>query len=262
MRSLLFLLVKFDSVFIAYTDVSGRPEKIDEEDMVLASIIINERNYQYIDNGIKQIKLSHFPDLADKDVELHAKDMLNHSGIFKTMSWDKIYAVFTDMFDFLADPDTDLSIISVLIRKKKLYSHVDPEIWSHRLLFERLNTFIEKQNTKLLESGLSNEYGIVIMDSEGSKKDQRLRNKLTGMLREGTAYSRLDYIIEDPLFTDSKWRNLSQLVDCVAYGIRKKHRANTQSLHTAYWDKFYTQIEKKFDNSNGSYLNYGLKIFP
>ena len=82
------------------------------------------------------------------------------------------------------------------------------------------------------------------------------------MLRYGTMYSQLGYIIEDPLFTDSKWGNLLQLVDCVAYGIRKKHRINTASFHITYWDKFYTQIEKKFDNPDGSYINYGLKIFP
>ena len=155
---------------LLHTDVSGRPEKSDKEDLVLASIVISERNYQYIDNGIKQIKLKHFPRLADEDVEFHAKDMLNHSGIFKTMSWNEIYAVFTDVFNFLADPLTDLSIIAVLIRKNKLYSGVDPELWSHRLLFERLDTFIGKQNAKLIEAGMGNEYGIMIMDSEGLKK--------------------------------------------------------------------------------------------
>ncbi len=36
-------------------------------------------------------------------------------------------------------------------------------------------------------------------------------------LVEGTIYSKLDYLIEYPLFTDSKWRNLSQIVDCVAF---------------------------------------------
>jgi len=229
-------------VFIAYTDASGRPERSDRENLVLASIVISERNYQYIDNGIKQIKLKHFPNLPDESVEIHAKDMMNHDDIFKRMSWDEIYAVLIDVFNFLSDPLTDLSIIAVLIKKSKLYKSVDPEIWAHRLLFERLNTFISKQNVKLLEAGFSNEYGIMIMDSEGEKKDQRLRNRLTSMLRHGTMFSQLNYIIEDPLFTDSKWRNLSQLADCVAYGIRKHYRDNNSpSFHTTHWEKFYKQ---------------------
>ena len=153
-------------------------------------------------------------------------------------------------------------LIAVLINKSKLYRNVDPELWSYRLLFERLNSFIEKQNAQLAEAGFANEYGMMIMDSEGVKKDQRLRSKLVNMLRHGTLYSQLDYIIEDPLFTDSKWRNLSQLVDCIAYGIRKQYRNNTPSFHTEHWKKYYKQIETKFDNPTGDYRNYGLKIFP
>ncbi len=189
--------------------------------------------------------------------------MVNHEDIFKQMSWDEIYNVFTDVFNFISDPLTDFTIIAVLIRKSNLYKDTDPEIWSHKLLFERLDTFIGKQNKKLLEAGFSNEYGIMIMDSEGEKKDPKLRNKLVSILRYSTQYSPLAYIIEDPLFTDSKWRNLSQLVDCVAYCIRKHYRENNSpSFHTTHWEKFFKQVETKFDNPNGSYLNYGLKIFP
>ena len=101
----------------------------------------------------------------------------------------------------------------------------------------------------------------MIMDTEGHKKDQKLRNKLSGMLFDGTRYSELDYLIEDPLFTDSKWRNLSQVVDCVAYCIRKHYRENTSSIHTTKWLEYFSKIEKKFHNKNGYYLRYGLKIF-
>jgi len=58
------------------------------------------------------------------------------------------------------------------------------------------------------------QYGIMIMDSEGITKDQKLRKQLVAILRHGTPYSQLNYLIEDPLFTDSKWRNLSQLLAC------------------------------------------------
>ena len=116
-----------------------------------------------------------------------------------------------------------------------------------------------------MQAGQPYEYGIMITDSEGTKKDQRLRNKLIGMLRGGTDFSRLEYIIEDPLFTDSKWRNLSQLVDCVAYGIRKQHRMNNPLTNfTIQWQAIYRKIETKFDRNplTGSYMNYGLKKFP
>lgn len=249
-------------MFLAYLDSSGRPTFTESENFVLAGIITGERNWQTIDNGMKGIKLNRFPALPDSEVEIHAKDMLNHSGIYRTMSWDDIYAVFDDAFDFVASPQTDLAIIGVVIDKAKLYKDKDIETWGYRLMFERLSRFIERQNTKLLATGFPNEYGIMILDSEGEVKDQRLRSKLFGMLRKGTYYSKLDYLIEDPLFTDSKWRNLSQLADCVAYCIKKHYRTgNRPSLHTAHWND-YTKIETKLDTPDGSYMGFGIKIFP
>jgi hypothetical protein len=251
-------------MFIAYLDASGRPERTDPENLVLAAIVIKEQNYQYLDNEIKQIKLKHFPNLPDEKVEFHAKDMMNRTGIFKTLTWNKIFEIFDDVFDFVANPLTDITIIASLIEKPRLYPSVDAEKWAYKLVFERLNTFIGRKNSINIQMGLQYEYGIMITDSEGTTKDQKLRNKLIGMLRGGTDYSPLEYIIEDPLFTDSKWRNLSQLVDCVAYGIRKQHRVNnTESNFTAAWNAIYRKIETKFDrDSNGSYTNYGLKRFP
>lgn len=114
----------------------------------------------------------------------------------------------------------------------------------------------------LNEAGYPHEYGIMIMDSDGSKNDRKLRNKLTGMMANGTGYSDLGYLIEDPLFTDSKWRNLSQIVDCVAYCIRKKHRKNTNNIHLRYWERYYSMIETKFYSKGKEYLGHGLKIFP
>jgi hypothetical protein len=250
-------------LFLAYLDSSGRPLFEDKESYVLASVITNERSWQAIDNGVKQIKIKHFPNLPDNEVELHAKDMLNHDGIFKSLSWDEIYAIFSDVFDFISNPDSQLTLIAVVIQKDKLNKNTDTERWAFGLIFERLNKFIARQNAQLMSAGYPQEYGIMIMDSEGEKKDSRLRNKITGMLRHGTEFANLTSLIEDPLFTDSKWRNMSQLADNVAYCVRKNLRSNTMSFHTANWTGYFKKIEPRFDcRSSGSYLGWGLKIFP
>ena len=250
-------------MFLAYLDSSGRANFDDPENFVLTSVITGERNWQAIENGVKGIKLKHFPTLPDSEVEIHAKDMQNHSGIFKTLSWDDIYAIYDDIFDFVAHKDTQLAIIGVIIDKTKLFKDKDIEVWAYRLMFERISRFIQRQNAKLLEAGYQSEYGIMISDSEGEVKDQKLRSKLFGMLRKGTYYSNLEYLIEDPLFTNSKWRNLSQLVDCIAYCIHKHYRTrNTPSFHTTRWDGLFKKIEPKLDSPDGSYMGYGIKIFP
>ena len=166
-------------------------------------------------------------------------------------------------FDLISQDRTHLTIIASLIQKSKLKKRIDLEVWGHRMLFERLNTFINQQNQYLLQAGNPHEYCIMIIDSEGNIKDQKLRNKLIGMLASGTRYSKLDFLIEDPLFTDSKWRNLSQVVDCIAYCIRKKYRENNHdTIHTKKWLEYFSKIESKFHNKNGYHLRYGLKIFP
>jgi hypothetical protein len=232
-----------EKLFLAYLDASGRPDLNEREDYVLASLVINERNWQMVDNAMKEIKLKHFPNLSDADIELNSKDMQNREGIFNEIPWEVIYEIHDDIFNFINTSDIEMWIIAVLIRKHKLKRSIDVESWAYRLLFERMNKFIERQNRLLVEKRHPHEYGIMIIDSEGLKKDENLRKRLYETLRYGTLYSQLNYLIEDPLFTNSKWTNLSQLVDCIAYCIRKYYRSNTDSFHTQHWE-------------------YGLKIFP
>jgi hypothetical protein len=249
---------------VAYLDSSGRPLFADKENYVLAALVTNERHWVYIDNSMKQIKLKHFPNLANEEVEIHAKDMLNHDGIFQYLSWDEIYSIFDDVFNFIHDAKTEIKIIAILVEKSRIYKKkIDVEVWAHRLLFERINHFIERQNRLLIKAQYPHEYGIMLTDSEGVQKDLKLRLRLLEMLKRGTFYSHLDYLFEDPMFIDSKWRNFSQLVDCIAYCIRKQFRDNTPSFHTPRWQRYFHQVESKFDcKMGGSYHNYGLKIFP
>ena len=212
---------------------------------------------------IERIKRKHFPSTNPKKIELHAKDMVNHDGVYEELRWPAIYSILDDFFEFVASDATHLSIIAAVINKEKLRKKIDLEMWSHRLVLERLNAYLSHQNDLLVGAGKPHEYGIMIVDSAGNSNDQKLRNKLIPMLNYGTLCSDLEYLIEDPLFTDSKWRNLSQVADCIAYCICRKHRKNnTNNIHHPHWEKYYSMIEKKFDSENGHYLGYGLKIFP
>jgi len=254
------------NMYIAYIDASGRPIKEDkqEKSFVLACLIAHESNWQYIDNKVKEIKLRHFPNLPVDEVELHAKDILNRKGMFKGLSWEKIFAIFDDVFNFLSDSNTRICIISVVILKEKMYQGKDIEKWAYRLLVERINKFLEKNNKEAIAEGKTPEYGIMIVDSCGFKVDLRLRRKITQMLKEGTYYSDLRYLIEDPLFTDSKWRNLSQLTDCVAYVIRRHFRTHVKlSFRDKKWEYYFELIKSKFDtDKNGNIYGCGLKVFP
>lgn len=252
-------------MYIAYIDASGRPFKDKQEkSFVLACLIAHEQQWQYIDNKVKEIKLKHFPNLPDEEIELHAKDMLNRQDVFKRLNWDEIYAIFDDVFGFVSDDKTDICIIAVVIIKGKMYKGKDIEKWAYRMLVERINKFLEKNNGTRILAGMGLEYGIMIIDSCGLKADTKLRKKIAGMLREGTYYSDLEYLIEDPLFTDSKWRHLSQLVDCIAYAVRKHFRNPPKpSFHDENWEKYFQIISNKFDtDEKGAIEGCGVKVFP
>ena len=153
-------------MFIAYTDTSGRPYG-DKENYVLASIIINEAEWQSIDNNVKQIKLTHFPTLPDEDVEMHAKDMMNHDRLFQSLSWNSIYSVLDDIFGLISNVSTDLCIIGVVIEKNKLQKSINTESWAYRLLFERINRFLERKNQLLMEKQHPPQFGISTKVFEG-----------------------------------------------------------------------------------------------
>ncbi len=254
-------------MYLIYLDASGDVSMKDPEDYVLSAIIVNESNWSVVENKVKEIKLKFFPNIPDTDVEFHAKDMENNSGIYSKMKHDKILEIFESLYGlFRNDDDSDfpVNLISVVVQKRGLKkTNLDIEAWAHRLIFERLNLFIKKRNQLAVMNGKYVEYGLMIEDTEGIKKDKKRWNKFRVMLTDGTLYSKLEYLIEDPFFTDSKWRNLSQLVDCVAYCVRRKYKSNQSQAKKIVWDKYFEYISHKFDKSEkGSYEGYGIKIFP
>ena len=250
-------------MYLSYFDSSARPVFDDPENFVVSSITINELHWDSIRRKIDEIKKKYFPNIPVKNIEFHAKDMINKVGVYSELEWDYIYEMLDDLFKIISDPGTRITIVASLMNKSKIEEKIDLEEWGYRLVFERLNSYIDKQNEFLTNTKMPNQYGIMIMDAEGHRKDQKLRDKLSDMLDNGTVYSKLDYLIEDPLFTDSKWRNLSQIADCVCYCVRKQFRNNSNNLHTAKWDKYFQMIEPKFyRNDEGNYRGYGLKIFP
>lgn len=228
---------------------------------MLASVIIDESNWRYINTNIDKIKKKHFPDRNAEDVEIHVKDMLKRTGVYKRVPRAKIYCFLEDIFKFVSDPSTPLNIIGSIIQKERIYPRVDMELWSYTFVFERFNAYLATDDKSSTHS--ARRHGIVIIDNEKYMMNQRLHNKLSKLLKSGTKYSNMDHIIEEPFFTDSRWRNLSQICDCISYCIRKKYRKhNPDNSFTKNWLEYYSMIEKKFHSKDGRYHRYGLKIFP
>ncbi len=243
-------------------DSSGSPLMKEKENYVISAIIVNEAKWTYIDNMVTDIKIKHFPDIEPNKIEIHAKDMVNRDNNFKSLPQTQVFDIFTDVYNLIGDPDSNLKIISVLIQKDKIYStktkSFDIEGWGHRLIIERIEKYLEKIN----KGNETDQYGIIIEDTVSRKYDEKTRNKVHAIMADGTLYSKINYLIEDPLFTDSKWRNLSQLVDCVAYCVRREFMSNQTAAKKQIWDNYFKTISTNFDSNGKQYIGYGLKIFP
>jgi hypothetical protein len=109
-------------------------------------------------------------------------------------------------------------LISSGVDKYKYYSDytddaVEYRAWKH--LFERCDMAIDD----LCElTGNRNESGIIVVDRHTSHEhEHKIRDYLAEMRIFGSEYHRFEYVIEEPLFSPSGWRNFIQLADAVAY---------------------------------------------
>ena len=153
-------------MYLCYLDSSGSSLISDPENYVLAALIINEGNWALIENQMNSLKQKHFPLIPPDDVEIHAKDMMNGQGIFKTIRVTETYAILDDVFDFLSKNAPIFTIESVLIEKNKLSKiDLDLELWGHRMIFERINKFLESENVKFVQGGHPPQFGLMIPEA-------------------------------------------------------------------------------------------------
>lgn len=251
------------SVYLTYIDESGKAERADPEpEFVLAALTINESSWKDVDNRVRGLKQKYFPKARYDEIEIHATNIFNHKGPFKNMALDKRLAIFADMLTIISD--VDCSISAVLIRKDELRSKtLDIDSYAMGLLFERLCYYLNVTNGENRMNGKDEQYGILMIDSVNTKYDNRIRARVRDLFENGTKYEKNNYLIEDPIFVDSSYRHLSQLVDCVAYCIRRNFRkAMIDEKERETFESFFRIIEPKLLRNGSKQEGYGLKTFP
>ena len=97
--------------------------------------------------------------------------------------------------------------------------------------------------------------------------DEGIKTKVREMIKEGTEFTDNEYIIEDVVFVDSRYRSMSQIVDCVAYVVRRYHRLcfrdDSNASEMAFYKECYDSIAPHIRRSNnGKLKGAGLKIYP
>lgn len=178
------------------------------------------------------------------------------------MSLEKRLAIFTEALTIISEADCTVS--AVLIRKDEIEdSGLEIDMVALELLFERLCIFHDAANVENRTIGRDEQYGILMIDSVNPNYDNKTRAKVRFLFKNGTRHVKNHYLIEDPIFVDSSYRHLSQLVDCVAYCIRRNFRkSKVDERERETFESFFNLIEPKLLKNGDNTEDCGLEIFP
>lgn len=249
-------------MYLTYIDESGKPERTNSEpDYILASLTVNEVSWRDADEKVRALKGKYFPDASWDEVEIHAKEIFNHKGPFKNMGLAKRLAIFEEALAIVSELDCTIS--AVLVRKDELEDGADVESIAVELLFERLCRIYELSNDESRMSGMEDECAILLIDSVNTRSDNRIRLMFRHLAEDGPGHTRNRYLVEDPVFVDSSYRHLLQLVDCVAYCIRRFYRrAEVDEAERETFESFFRIIEPRLLEGDSGWEGYGLRTYP
>lgn len=178
------------------------------------------------------------------NVEIHASDIVSRKGLFKELGLQERLTLLSEVLDILSEFNPVVNI--VIIRKNALNSkETDIDAIAFKLLFERLCMTHRELNKKLLLKEEDIQFGILFMDSIQPKYDEIIKTKVRKMIKAGTEYIDNEFIIEDVVFIDSRYRAMSQIVDCIAYCVRRYYRSQFNGIEGQdldYYSDCYSKI--------------------
>ncbi len=208
-------------MYLIYVDESGKPCFKDPcPNFVLASIMVQELDWLAIDTSMKKIKARYFPDHRPEHVEFHLRDIVHRKGIYSGRPLNERREILAEIYDALSS--FDLKVMAIAVDKRNVQKgNLDIEKSCFGLLFGRLCRYLDQRNEAAVSRGNPPQHAILMVDAVQRKYDDRLRRKIRELLTNDRYYWKNRYIIEDPFFTRSSYRNISQLADAVAYCIRR-----------------------------------------
>jgi len=265
-------------MYLIYIDESGSSTyKEMNVDYTLASVIIEESNWQAIKNEIDRIKILFFPNLDPDDIEIHTKEIFHKQNIFWSLKNDKNFDFLRELYTAISN--MDLTINAIHIFKKNLKNKQDthsyprnftPEEIAWTFLNNRVSKYLDKIMQKRKTEGKPATFGLYLIDRINKKYDHKRKKRIikyftTSKLKIGFFKPVSPYMLNDPVFVDSSFHILIQIADLIAFVIHRKHNSNKNSKIDTYVEEFYNLIIPKFDNDSldpSTYLNYGLKLYP
>jgi hypothetical protein len=238
-------------LYLVYVDDSGKPQQIYRHNkyFCLSAVIICERDWLDIDTEIVRVKNRYnISEIRTRNIYTMEKEFS-----YLKMNPDQRYIILGDIFSMISK--LNVILITSAIDKQKYYvQYIDDaaeyRAWIH--LFERCDMCISDMCKKdgYFESGL-----IIIDHHTSDEHDELIKDYLREVRISGSGYHRFEHMIEEPLFTPSKWRNIIQLANAVAYC------SAMYLLNNEFFVKQFLTIQSKFRTDQNGDISMASKYF-
>lgn len=127
-------------------------------------------------------------------------------------------------------------------RHKKYTSEVAVDHFkeSFEQVVTRFNTYLSKAASSKAELS----FGLIVQDNNETEA-RRLTHAMRDFHKKGTIWSKIDHVVETPLFVDSSLTSMVQLADLCAFATRRFFDKNEHDL--------FGKIRSRFDRSRTSF---------
>ena len=237
--------------WFAVIDSSGQPS---DKLFVITALLLKEEHILRVRREIDRVKLKHN---LGSDVEIHAKELFHGKGFFSEIrDLDERITIAKDVLAILDKLQPLPRIVTAL--------GIGPFIEEYEALRTGLTYLLERVAIAFDKLSGKNELLVILIDESTYKRDKVTSLLINNVVSKGDYASKWPVsrrIISRPIFMDSRREAAIQLVDLIAYIIRRVH-SNKRTIAGRDLGPLYATIERYLDRCrDGRIEGCGIKFF-
>ena len=185
---------------------------------VLSGVVVHESNLRYLQVETDRLKQSLFPGAGSNEVELHAQEIWNSHGLFRSDKYGLTLEDKRRIFDRDVGLGCDpaVKLISVAVDKGS-----DVGMRGRHWPLERSWIDLVKAFKHYLSPKNGAEYGLIIADACDKGAEHLIEKTVYKTARRYGTRQRRSPVFDGVFFRDSRLESLIQLADMAGYVIHK-----------------------------------------
>ena len=221
-------------MYLMYVDESGDVGKNNSPTryFVLSAIVLHELRWRTtLENLVEFRRMLRDRKGLKLREEIHCTELINKPGDLKRIKRNDRLDIIKKCIDWI-NSQPHLNVFSIVVDKQGRTDDIFELAWN--TLTMRFENTIRHNNF----SGAHNadDRGMILSDNTEGEKLRKLIRKMRHFntipnaqeyYQSGYRNMKLEYIIEDPIFRDSKHSFIHQMNDVIAYCVRQRYQPNS-----------------------------------